>query len=483
MTLKKQTFSGVLWTFMDTFFVKGIMFIAMILLARWIGPEDFGLVGMIAVFLAIGRSLTDSGMTNSLIRTKEPDQSDFSTVFIVNIVMSLLVYAIVYFTAPFIADFFGHKILINIIRVYCLLFLIIAFSAVQLAILTKRMEFKKITKINFPSTLLGVALGLYLGYNEFGVWSVIWMYLCTELVRSILLWFFSNWKPKFIFSKSKFKFHFKFGYKLVLSGLLDTVFKNIYNVLIGKYFSAQMLGFYERSKQFSEYPSATLTGVISKVTYPMLSQIQEDPKRLETIYRKLIRVSFFIIAPLMLGLAAIAKPLFLILLGDEWLPAVLFFQILTFAMMLYPIHAFNINILKVYGRSDLFLKLEIIKKIIISISVIIAFQFGIIGLVLSSVFTSFAALAVNMFYSSKLIKYPIRKQVLDLSITFFITLFTALFMFKTTSLFSHKTNIIQIIIASLTGFTIYIIINYFIKNSPLHQVIQLYKTRNYDTSN
>lgn len=478
MSLKKQTFSGLIWTFTDTFFVKGLMFVAMILLARWIGPIDFGLVGMIAIFIAIGKSLIDSGMTNSLIRTKEPEQSDYSTVFIVNLIMSLLVYGIIYFAAPYIADFFGHIILIDIIRVYCLLFLIIAFSAVQLAILTKEMKFKKITKINLPSTLIGVGIGLYLGYNDYGVWSIVWMYLSTELVKSVLLWLFSNWKPRFIFSKTKFKFHFKFGYKLVLSGLLDTVFKNIYNVLIGKYFSAQTLGFYERSKQFSEYPSATLTGVISKVTYPMLSQIQDDPVRLENIYRKLIRVSFFIIAPLMLGAAAIAKPLFLLTLGNEWLPAVLFFQILTLAMMLYPIHAFNLNILQVFGRSELFLKLEIIKKCIITISVIIAFQFGVVGLVWSSVFTSFAALGVNMFYSSKLINYPIPQQVKDLSITFIIALFTALLMFTVTFLLSNSLHIVQIISASLIGVFMYTGINYLIKTSPLHQAIWLLKSRN-----
>ena len=191
MTLKKQTFSGVFWTLVDTFFVRGIMFITMILLARWIGPEDFGLIGMIAVFIAIGRSLTDSGMTNSLIRTKNPDQTDYSTVFFVNIIMSLLVYAIVYFAAPLIADFFGYKILTDMIRVYCILFFIIAFSAVQLSILNKKMEFKKITKINFPSTLVGVSIGLYLGSHDYGVWSVVWMYLSTELVRSLLLWLFS----------------------------------------------------------------------------------------------------------------------------------------------------------------------------------------------------------------------------------------------------------------------------------------------------
>lgn len=478
MNLKKQSLSGFIWTFIDTFFVRGFMFIAMILLARWIGPVDFGLVGMIAIFLAIGRLLTDSGLTNSLIRTKNTDESDYSTVFFVNIFMSVLAYVIIYFSAPSIADFFGYEILIEIVRIYCLLFFIIAFSSVQLAILTKKMEFKKITKINFPSTLVGVIIGLYLGFHDYGVWSIVWLYLSTEIVRSILLWLFSNWKPKFVFSKIKFKFHYSFGYKLLLSGLLDTIFKNLYNVLIGKYFSAQTLGFYERSKQFSEYPSAMLTGVISKVTYPMFSKIQNDPNRLEKVYRKLIRISFFLIAPLMLGAAATAEPLFLLILGDKWLPAVLFFQILTLAMMLYPIHAFNLNILQVFGRSDLFLKLEIIKKTITTISIVIAFQFGILGLVWSSVFTSFAALSVNMFYSSKLINYPIYDQIKDLSETFIIAFFTAFLMFKLTFVFSDSINIIKIIFASFFGICFYLSVNYFLKGSPLHQAILILKNRN-----
>ena len=210
----------------------------------------------------------------------------------------------------------------------------------------------------------------------------------------------------------------------------------------------------------------------------MLSQIQDDPFRLENIFRKLIRVSFFIIAPVMLGAAAIAKPLFLIILGDQWLPAVSLFQILTLAMMLYPIHAFNLNILQVYGRSDLFLKLEIIKKCITIISVITAFQYGVLGLVWSSVFTSFAALGVNMFYSSKLINYPIYKQIKDLNVTFLIAFFTATMMYKITFVFSYSLNIVQIILASFVGVFVYLIINYIIKASPLHQAILFLKTRN-----
>jgi len=478
MSLKKKTFSGIIWTLGDTFLVRALTFVAMILLARWLGPTEFGLVGMIAVFIAIGRSLTDSGMTNSLIRTKKPDQTDYSTVFFVNLCMSLLVYAVIYFSAPFIAKFYGQPILIEIIRLYCLIFLLIAFSAVQLAILTREMKFNQITKINFPSTVIGVSVGLYLGYNDYGVWSIVWMYLVTEAIRCILLWTLSGWKPKFIFSKSKFKFHYKFGYKLMLSGLLDTGFKNIYNILIGKFFSVQTLGYYERSKQFSEYPSSTLTGVIGKVTYPMLSEIQDDPIRLENVYRKLIRISFFVIAPLMLGGAAIAKPLFLLVLGEEWLPAVLFFQILSLAMMLYPIHSFNLNILQVYGRSDLFLKLEIIKKCIITVSIVVAFQFGVIGLVWSSVFTSFAALGVNMFYSSRLIHYPIQQQIKDLSLTLILAIMMAVLMYQITNLLPSTLPILQLGIAASFGVIFYGAINYFNKKSPLHQALWLIKTRN-----
>lgn len=478
MSLKKQAFSGVIWTFLDTFFISGLSFVAMLFLARWLGPTDFGLIGMIAVFIAIGSSLTNSGMTNSLIRTKDADQSDYSTVFFVNLAMSLLVYGIIYFAAPFIANFFGHDILIEVIRLYCLIFLIIAFSAVQLAILTKEMNFRKITIINLPSTVIGVTVGLYLGYNGYGVWSIVWMHLTTNGVKSILLWLTSNWKLRLIFSKTKFKYHYSFGYKLMLSGLLNTIFRNIYNILIGKYFSAQTLGFYERSKQFSEYPSTTLSGIIGKVSYPMLSKMQDEPKRLEEVYRKLIRVSFFVIAPLMLGSAAVAKPLFLFALGKEWLPAVLFFQILSLAMMLYPIHAFNLNILQVYGRSDLFLKLEIIKKFIIIVSVTVAFQFGVIGLVWSSVFTSFAALGVNMYYSSKLINYPIAQQIKDLSQTLILALLTAFAMLQITKLFPEQLLVLQTAVSAICGILIYTSIHYFNKKSPIHEALMILKTRN-----
>jgi len=256
------------------------------------------------------------------------------------------------------------------------------------------------------------------------------------------------------------------------------MFRNIYNVLIGKNFSTQTLGYFERSRQLCEYPSAALTTIISKVSYPFLSEIQDNKVFLEKTYKDLIKISFFVISPLMLSTAAIAKPLFLILLGDEWVPAVVFFQILSLSMMLYPIHAFNLNILKVSGRSDLFLKLEIIKKVIAGITIVIAFQFGVLGLVWSSVFTSFAALSVNMFFSSKVVNYPVLSQLKDLSLTLILSLITAVLMYYFSQTLLNTNLIVQLLLSYTFGAVFYIGANYINKKSPLHLTLNLLKKQN-----
>src|SRR5690606_25732916 len=270
MSLRKQTFSGLLWTFMDTFLLKGLVFVASLLLARLLGPTEFGLVGMVTVFVAIGTSLADSGLSASIIRTKDADDSDFSTVFYLNFGMSFLIYALLYLSAPLIADFYRQDILKDIVRLYCLSFIFSAFSAIQIALLNRDMAFKKLMQLNIPGTLVGIAVGLILAYSGYGVWSIVWMYLSTQIVQSLLLWLTSSWKPSLTFDKLKMSYHYKFGYKLMLSGLLNTVFQNIYKVVIGRFFPVQTLGYYERAYSFNQYPVTTLTGVISKVTYPLL---------------------------------------------------------------------------------------------------------------------------------------------------------------------------------------------------------------------
>jgi O-antigen/teichoic acid export membrane protein len=473
--LRKQTFLGLIWTFADTFLVRGISFIATIFIARLLGPSEFGLIGMISVFIAIGTSLVDSGLSSSLIRTQDADDTDFSTVFYLNLGMSFLVYIVLFLAAPYIAFFYNQPILTNVIRLYCFSFLISAFSSIQLAILDKEMQFRKMMLYNIPGVIIGVSVGISLGYLGYGVWSIIWMYLTTQIIQSLILWTCSKWKPSRTFSREKMSYHYGFGYKLMLSSLLDTVFKNIYNILIGKFFSVKSLGFYERANTFNEYPVSILTTIIARVSYPLLATMQSEKDRLASVYKQLLQFTFFITAPLMLGAAAIAKPLFLLVLGEQWLPAVPFFKIICLASMLYPIHAFNINILKVFGRTDLFLKLEIVKKIIVVVSILIAFQFGIYGLVWSSVVTSFLALVINTHYSSEMINYTTGNQLVDMLPTFFMSVAIFFVMTYLVSLLEPYSIYFQIILPMLVGFLFYVVFNYLIKSVPLMFAIKLLK--------
>lgn len=478
MSLKKQTLSGIIWTFTDTFVLRGLSFFASIILARLLGPTEFGLIGMISVFIAIGTSLVDSGLSASIIRTQNADDRDYSTVFYLNLMMSLLVYILLFFAAPWIADFYGQDILTPIIRLYCLSFVFSAFSAIQTAMLNREMQFKKIMQYNIPGTVIGVLVGVGMGYLGYGVWSIVWMYLSTQLIHALVLWYFSSWSPSITFSKAKLKYHYGFGYKLMLSGLLDTVFRNIYNVIIGKFFSVQSLGYYERANSFNLYPVTILTTIIGKVSYPLLSKIQDQKERIASVYRQLIQFSFFVIAPLMLGAAALARPLFLLVLGEQWLPAVPFFQILCLSGMFYPIHAFNINVLKVYGRSDLFLKLEVIKKTIVTASILIAFQFGIFGLVWSSVFTSIVALLINTHYSSRMIEYTTWQQVQDILVTLAKAGATAVLMWCGVQFFTSFSLYWQIIVPTLLGLGFYIGVNWIVKAPEIAFTLDLIKKKN-----
>ena len=457
--------------------LKGSGFIAQLILARLLGPEEFGLIGMIAVFVALGVTLVDSGLSSSLIRTKDADDLDSSTIFFSNFIVSLVVYGVIYFTAPLIAGFYEQNVLVPLIRVYCLGFIISSFSAIQVAILAKKMAFKRLMQLNIPGTLIGIVTGITLGYFEFGVWSIVWMYLTTQLINSSMLWGFSEWKPSLAFSFARLRKHLGFGYKILLASVLNTLFDNLYNVIIGKLYSVRALGYYERAYTLNQYPVSTLTSIVDKVTYPMLSNIQDERERVSDLYRQILQIVFFTIAPLMLGAAALAEPLFSLVLGAKWLPAVPFFQILCLSSILYPIHAFNINILKVYGRSDLYLKLEIIKKSLLAVSIVVAVQFGILTLVWSSAFVSFTALVINSYYSSHMIKYSTRSQLLDMLPTFLIALVTAILMLFLLSSFPVASEWIKIFVIGLAGMSFYITVSYLFKRPSLIHLISLVKEK------
>ena len=476
MTLRKKSIAGLLWTFLDTFVLKGLTFIASLVLARILGPEQFGLIGLIAIFISIGSILVDSGLSASIIRTVDADDADFNTIFYTNICISLAIYVLIFFGAPFISEFYKQDILVPVIRIFCLSFLLSALSSVQTSILVRSMNFKRLMLCNIPGIIVGVILGITLGYLGYGVWSIVFMNLCTQLVQTMVIWIFSSWKPSLIFSKTRLEYHLNFGYKLMISALIDTLFKNVYNVIIGKFYSLKSLGYYERAHTFNEYPVSLLTSIIGKVTYPLLANIQQDKPRISLVYKQLLQGSFFITAPLMLGAAAIAHPVFFLVLGTQWLPAVPFFQILCLASTLYPIHSFNINVLMVYGRTDLFLKLEIIKKTLIVICIGGSITFGIYGLVWSSVVTSFLALLVNTHYSRKIIDYKTGHQLMDMLPTFIISLSMSGLMYLSKALF--VITILQILGPAIIGIIFYLAVNYLFKTKPFMFCLNLMKNFN-----
>ncbi len=475
MTLKKAATSGLLWTFIDTAVSRGIGLVASIILARLLFPEDFGLMGMIYIITSIAATLVDSGLTASLIRTKFIKSIDYSTIFYTNIFVSILLYGIVYATAPLIADFYQEFVLVNILRVYGLIFVINAFSAVQIARFTKKMQFKKLMIYNIPGVLIGSIAGVFMAYNGYGVWSIVCMQLLTQSVLALTLWIMSDWKPKKEFSTIKLKTHYNFGYKLMFSGLLNAGFNNIYNVLIGKFFSTGMLGQFERAKSYNDYPVTILTTMIGKVSYPLLANIQDEKERLILVYKRILKFAFFVSAPLMLTLSAVGKPLFLFVLGEKWETAATFFQILCFAGLLYPIHAFNLNLLKVLGRSDLFLKLEILKKCIIVIFVAMTFHYGIYGLVWSMLLSSVGALFVNTYYTNKLIGYSVWNQFSDLKLSALLSALMFIMMWFVLSRLDGFSLLFQIVIPAITGLSFYVVTNSVFKNDSFQLLLELKK--------
>lgn len=413
-SLKEKTVKGVFWSSVDRFSSQGIQFIFSILIARILLPSDYGTVAMLSIFLAISQTFIDSGFGTALIRKIDRTEEDFSTVFYFNIAVALIFYGILWLTAPCIADFYDIPLLKDITRVVALTLVFGSLSGIQSAKLSIAIDFRSRAIISIIVTTVTGALGLWMAYSGYGVWALVIQSVVSSLLRSILLWSFVRWIPKLVFSWKSFKELFSFGSKLLASALLDTAYNNIYTLVIGKFFSPSALGVYSRADSLAQYPSSNITGVLQGVTFPVLSSIQNEPERLTSSYRKFIRLSAFIVFPMMTGLAAVADPLIRLVLTDKWEGAIYLLQILCFSLMWYPVHAINLNILQVKGRSDYFLKLEIIKKIQGVVILCITLPMGLVAMCYGRVVSSVLGLIYNTYYTKRLIDYGFREQVKDL---------------------------------------------------------------------
>ena len=413
-SLKKKTVRGTFWSALDNIANQGVTFLVGLVLARLLTPHEYGLIGYIMILVAVFNSIVDSGFSNALIRKKDAGQTDYSTAFFFNLAVSVVLMAAMYLLAVPFSRFFREPQLIPLVRVMSVIIIINALALVQRTRLVKSVDFKTQTKASLISSVSSGAVGLAMAFGGLGVWSLVGQQISRQFINTVCLWILNRWKPTWKFSWSSFRELFGFGWKLLVSGLIDTVWKEIYQLVIGKFYSTSTLGQYTRGKQFSDIFSSNMTSIVQRVSYPVLSSIQDERERMKEGYRKIIRTTMLASFVLLFGLSAVAGSLLTVLIGPQWKEAAHYLQIICFAASLYPLHAINLNMLQVQGRSDLFLKLEIVKKIIAVGPLLLGIFIDIDWMLWGSLITSIIAYFLNARYSGTLIGYPIKAQIRDI---------------------------------------------------------------------
>ncbi len=478
MSIQKKAISGIGWTFLEQFGSKAIGFIVQIILARLIAPEEFGLLGMILIFNAVGNSLSDSGMSQSLIRSDKPDEKDFSTVFTMNFAISLLLYLVFWFIAPLISEFYDQARLTNLIRVYSLVIVINSLFTIQKTRLTYELNFKYQMKAQLPALVLAGITGILLAYLDFGVWALVYMEIVTGLALTVIYFHRTRWMPKMKFYRHKLKEHFNFGYKLTLAGILSRIVSNIFPMIIGKYFSAAMVGYYTRAATMKEFPVATISGTLDKVFYPLFSKIKNDKNKLKNAYQRAQILVLLVLSTIMLLLILTAHPLFGVLLGEQWLSAVPYFQLLCITGIFYPINKYNSNILKIKGRTDLYLKMAVITQVTLILGIILTVRYGIIPLILSQVVNTFFATLVNIHYANKFIDYSFKEQFKDVFKTILpglISFGIVFSFFELNTVFDNINYIIELLILGSIFLFILMTIHLLFKTQAMKELFNLIK--------
>ncbi|EID32301.1 polysaccharide biosynthesis protein [Prevotella sp. oral taxon 306 str. F0472] len=474
-TLKQATTKGLFWSSVERFSNQGVQFVFSIILARLLSPSDYGIIAMVTIFFAVAQSFVDSGFSNALVRKTDRVEEDLSTCFYFNIGVGIIAYIVLFLIAPLVANFYNQPILSPIIRITGLGVILNSLCVVQQALFTIKIDFKSQAKITLSATVISGIVGILLAYQGYGIWALVWQGVASSIVRMGLLWLMSKWRPRTGFSKSSFNYLFGYGSKLLASGLLDTIYNNIYPIVIGKFYNPAQLGNYSRALGWAQLPSANITSILQRVTFPVLSAIQDDSLRLQNSYRRLLKLSAFIVFPLMMGLASMASPLIRVILTAKWDGCVLYLQILCFALMLYPIHAINLNLLQVKGRSDIFLRLEIIKKIIGVVILIITIPLGITAMCLGMVFSSIICLIVNTYYTSRFIDVGLLTQLKDLRIILINSLVMGGGIYILTSFIDIEG--LKLVMGIVIGFLLYFIGSFYFSKAELQEVISLIKKK------
>ncbi len=466
--LKQKTVRGTAWSFIDGISGQGITFLVGLVLANILTPAEYGLIAIISIFIAVFNCIVDSGFSNALIRKNDVTDTDYNTIFLFNMVLSVALFFGLYSLAPYIGEFFNQPELVSLTKVMSSIVIINAFAIVQRTRLIKNIDFKTQTKISVIASSVSGAIGIAMALNGYGVWSLVGQQISRQGLNTILLWFFNKWVPRIEFSIDSFKEQFSFGWKLLVSAIIDTVWKQIYQVVIGRYYSPTTLGQYERANQFNMIFSSNLTAIIQRVSYPVLSSIRDDNERMKLAYQKIIKITMYITFVCMLGLAAIAKPMILVLIGERWLPSVEFLQIICFSGMQYPLNAINLNMLQVQGRSDLFLKLEIVKKFIAVGPILLGIFFDIKWMLIGSVFTCLFAYYLNSYYSGKKLYYTMWEQIKDIAPSFFIAFIMAVAVYAMS--FINIQPLLLLVLQLIAGAILTLALSILFKSEEFHEL-------------
>ena len=479
MSLKSSVITSLIWKFLERIGTQGVHFVVAIVLARLLAPADFGLIALVTVFVAIANVFVQSGLNTALIQKKNADNLDFSTVFYTSLCVAVFLYGVLFVCAPLIADFYnGQTKLIPVVRVLGLMLLLGVVSSVQEAYVARNMMFKKLFYRSVGAIIPSGIFGITLAYLGLGIWALVGQQLMNSFLMCAIMWFTVKWRPQLVFSIARFKGLFSFGWKLLCSALLDTFYRNIRDLVIGKLFTPADLGFYNRGSQFPHIIIANINSSIQSVLLPSLSTVQDDKPRLKSLARRSIKTSAFLILPMMAGLAAVAKPLTLVLLGEKWLPAVPFIQICCFSFAFWPIHTTNLSAINAVGRSDVFLELEIIKKSYgLAVLVLAIWLFrSPIGIAMSAAVVAPLGSFVNAYPNKKLLNYGFGEQMKDFLPSFVLAVVMGVAVYALSfALDIHP--LLQLLVLAIVGMCFYLGIAKLLKFECFEYIVKTIKER------
>lgn len=474
-SLKSKTISGLLWKFAERIGAQAITFVLSIILARLLSPSDYGAIAILLIFITIADVFVNAGFGSALIQKKDADNLDFSSVFYFSFLFSVFIYAVIYLAAPFVADFYNMPVLQSTLQVLALRIPVAAINSVQQAYVSRNMQFKKFFYSTLSGTAASAVVGIFMAYNGYGIWSLVGQYLSNAVINTIVLFSVINWRPQLIFSLQRLKSLFSYGWKLLLSGLFDTGYQSLNSLLIGKFYTSADLAFFDTGKKFPMVIVTNINSSISSVLFPALASEQDEPEKVKAHTRKAIQISSYIMWPMMLGMAACADNIVSLVLTDKWLPAVPYLQIACITYGLWPIHTANLQAINAMGRSDIFLKLEIVKKVIGIPALLISIQYGVLVVAITYLITGIMATFINSYPNKFLLKYSYYEQIKDMLPSFLLSLIMCI-LIKILP-FDGLSTFFRLVLQIIIGVTMYILLSIIFKNEAFEYLVKVIKER------